>query len=351
MATSGTVGTTVFTNQQIIDHAFRRCKMVEQEITAEHLQIALESLWLFCMTLVNKGIKLWNIEKLLLPLYEAEQTVALPVGTEDTLLINLRSATRITGTASSSEGVAENAFDGDLQTACVQTLTLGTITMELTSATQVLQYGILPNASGTWSYVIEVSNDGVSWLTTLSETDQPVVIGEWLWYNLEGVTAYSFYRLRAVGATILNVAELVYQNATQDIPLYQMNRDDYSNLPNKSFLGRPTQFWYDRKRSTPEIVLWPAPQFQFTFNQLTGFVQRKMQDVGTMTDQLEIPDRWQMAIVCSLAAEMAREIKEVKMELIPQLDADAERYLADAWTGETDSGPTFLRPNISPYTR
>ena len=111
MATSGTVGSTIFTNQQIIDHAFRRCKMVEQEITGEHLQIALELLWLFTQTLVNKGIKLWNVVPIILPIYEREQTVPLPVGTENVYTLLLRTSQRITGTPSATEGVAGNAFD------------------------------------------------------------------------------------------------------------------------------------------------------------------------------------------------------------------------------------------------
>jgi hypothetical protein len=325
--------------------------MVEQEITGEHLQIALETLWLFCMTLTNKGIKLWNVDPIILPLYEAEQTVPLPVGTENTYTINLRTQHRVTGTASASEGVADNAFDGDLLTACIQTLVLGTITMELESGTQVTTFGILPNASGTWAFVIEASVDGITYVPLITETAQVVVIGEWVWYDVQGVTAYSFYRLRATGATILNVAELVYQNTPQEITLYKMNRDDYANLPNKFSLGRPTQFWYDRQRTTQELEMWQAPAAAFTFSQITGFVQRKLQDVGAMADELEVPDRWYLAIVCNLAAELGREIKEVKVELLPQLDADAAKYLADAWTGETDSSPTYLRPNIGPYTR
>ena len=133
MATSGTVGSTIFLNQQIIDHAFRRCKMVEQEITGEHLQIALELMWLFCMTLVNKGIKLWNIQPVILPMYEREETVPLPLGTENILDINLRTLNRVTGTATATEGVADNAFDGDVNTSCTQTSAAGNINMEIDS--------------------------------------------------------------------------------------------------------------------------------------------------------------------------------------------------------------------------
>lgn len=352
MPTSGTVGSTIFTNQQIIDHAFRRCKMVEQQITGEHLEIALDLLWLFTQTLVNKGIKLWNVVPVILPLYEREQTLPLPVGTVDTFTMNLRTLQRITGTATASEGNADNAFDGNVSTACIQTLPLGNITMTLPSAAAVSTFGILPNATGLWSYVIEASNDNfVTSIPLITQVDQDVVAGEWLWADVQGVTAYQYYRLRATGATILNVLELVYQDTPSEIPMYKLNRNDYANLPDKVSTGRPTQFWYDKQRTQPQMELWPSPQFQFTFSQVTGFVQRQLQDVGAMSDELEVPDRWYLAIVCNLAAELGRELKEVEEVIIPRLDLDAEKYLSDAWTGETDDSEAYLRPAIAPYTR
>ena len=356
MPTTGTVGSTIFSNQQIIDHAFRRCKMVEQEITGEHITIALDLMWLFTQTLVNKGIKLWNVIPLLLPIYERQATVPCPVGTEDTYTINLRNQNRITGDATATEGVAGNAFDSDLTTACTQVAAAGSITMQLDSATNVNTFGIMPNVSGTWDYVIEASNDNfVTTTNLLTRTGQVVVVNEWLWVDVQGIFGgvqdFELYRLRATGTTVLDVIELVYQNKPNEIPMYKLNRNDYANLPDKVSTGRPTQFWYDRQRTQPEIELWPSPGAEFTFDQITGFVQRQLQDVGAMTDELEVPDRWYLAIVCNLAAELGRELREVDEIIVPRLDLDAEKYLTDAWTGETDESEVYLRPNISPYTR
>ncbi len=353
MATSGTVGSTIFLTQQIIDHAFRRCKIVPQEITSEHIITARDLLWLYTQTLVNKGIKLWNVERIILPMYQNTQSVPVPLGTVDVLDVNLRTQTRITGTASASEGVADNAFDGNINTACTQTLVDGTITMDLTSAQEIFTFGILPNVSGTWTYVIEASNDAFVTSTTLvTRTAQAVVAQEWLWVDVEGVIPFTSYRLRATGgATILDVAELVYQNTPQEIPFYQLNRTDYSNLPDKSRGGRPTQYWWDRQRTLGIMTIWPSPNFEFTFAQLTCYIQRQMQDVGTLTQELEVPDRWYLAIVCQLSKQLAREIKEVDPAMIPIIDRDAQEYLDDAWAGEGDGSDIFWRPNISPYTR
>lgn len=357
MATSGTIGVTIFTNQQIIDHAFRRCQMVEQEIVGEHIQIALECLWLFCMTLVNKGIKLWNVDPIILPIYAGEYTVPLPLGTEDILNINLRTQTRLsTGTATASEGVADNAFDGDLSTACIQTLPGGNITLDLQTASAATTFGILVNSlpsASPWAFVIEASNDNFVTTTTLiTRTAQAVVAGEWVWYDIQNGNAFQQYRLRATGTTVLAVTEFAIQITPQEIPFYYtLNRTDYSNLPNKTGLGRPTQLWYDRRRTIPELEIWPAPEEQFTFAQITGYVQRQIQDVGTMQQELEVPDRWYQAIESNLASQLGRKIKEVNRALLPDLDKEAAKWLQDAWTGETDGSDAFLRPNISPYTR
>jgi hypothetical protein len=307
--------------------------------------------------LSNKGIKLWNVDPIILPIYERQQTVPCPVGTVDTYTINLRNLNRITGDATASEGVADNAFDGDLTTACTQVAAAGNITMDLGTdgATAIGTFGIMPNVTGSWDYVIEASNDNfVTLVEYISRTAQAVVDGEWLWVDVQApnrVTEFQYWRLRATGTTVLDVRELFYGNKPNEIPMYKLNRNDYANLPDKISTGRPTQFWFDKRRTQPEIELWPNPGAEFTFNQVTGFVQRQVQDVGEMTDELEVPDRWYLAIVCNLAAELGRELKEVDEVIVPRLDLDAEKYLTDAWTGETDESETYLRPNISPYTR
>jgi len=199
LPTSGTVGSTVFTNSQIIDHAFRRCKLVPQEIVGEHLETALDLLWLITQPLVNKGITLWNVDRIILPINEKEQSILVPIGTVDVLDVNLRTLSRITGTASATEGVADNAFDGDLTTACTQVASAGSITMTLTSAQAIETFGVLPEVSSTWDFVIEASDDNfVTATTLLTRTSQVVVAGEWLWFDVEGVLPFLAYRLRVV---------------------------------------------------------------------------------------------------------------------------------------------------------
>lgn len=351
MATSGTVSTTVFKTRKVIDHAFRRCKLAPQQITPEYIETATDLLYLYLSTLTSKGIALWCVEKQILPMYENVQTVPCPPGTVDILNANLRTSLRFEGEASSSEGVAENAFDGDIETECVQSSPAGWIQLDLDSGAQASVFGILPGSTGAWDFSVQGSMDGITWVELYTASQQSMVDREWLWFDIEGVVNYFSYRLKANNTTILDVREFYFGNLLDEIPVAKINRDDYSNLPNKFFGGRPVEFWYDKKRTTPEMILWPAPEAQYTFSQLVVYRQRYVQDVGSLTQELDIPQRWYLAIVDQLALQLCQEIPEVPDGRWMEIKPGADETLRTAWDSETDSAPSYILPNISPYTR
>jgi hypothetical protein len=351
MATSGTVSTTVFTTRKVIDHAFRRCKLNPQQITSEYIETAKDLLWLFLSTIASKGIALWAVQREIIPLYGYVQNVPLPVGTVDLLNANLRSLSRPTGTYSASEGDADNAFDADIETACVQVGAAGHITVEFESETRLTSFGILPDADGTWDYQIQVSDDGITWTTIYTATDQEMEDQEWFWVDIEGLHPTNFCRLQATGTTVLNVAEFVAGNNPNEIPLALLNTDNYDSQPDKTFPGRPTEYRYDKQRAQPIMNLWPAPGPEYTFYQLTVRVQRYIQDVGTLTQEIEVPQRWYLAIICELARQLAYSIPEVKAEVMPGLDSEAAKQLTIAWNSEGDGSRVQLRVGIGCYTK
>lgn len=351
MATSGTVSTTVTQTIKVIDHAFRKCGKVPQQVVSEDLQVAKELLYFFLSTLANKGIALWAIQKHIFPMYQGEQTVVCPLGTVDMLNANFRTLQRVTGTATSTEGVAANAFDGDLDTACIQTTPAGYIQVQYAEATTICNFGLMPNSTGVWDIEIQASNDGSTWVTVYEDEEFEALLGKWTWFDIEGLIPYVYFRLQANGATVLNVTEFVTANMPNEIPLYKMSRDEYSNLPDKFFQGQPVQYWYDKQINQPLMVLWPAPQLQFTFAQIVVYTQRYIQDIGTLSQEIEIPQRWYLAIISELARLLSMSIKDVAEHLKPVIANEAKFQLQSAWDSETDSSPVRLQPNISPYTR
>ena len=74
-------------------------------------------------------------------------------------------------------------------------------------------------------------------------------------------------------------------------------------------------------------------------------------DVGALSGQLEIPQRWFEATVMMLAHRMALELPGVDLPRIQYLEGQAEKYLNQVEQEERDKSPIYFAPNISVYTR
>lgn len=330
MAVSGTVSMTVFNTRKVIDHAYRRCRIPPEGISSEQIDFALDTLYLVLSMLANRGLQLWCIERYLMPLYEAQGLITMPNGIVDILNTNLRTI----------EVVNENTTD---------TTTSTTYTTIFPAQTQVTVIGIEWSGAST-SYALETSNNGTTW-TTLSTQDNPnATVGTVTWVDVQGSLATTYFRVRATTG-VLNQTQVIFANTPNEIPMARLNRDDYVNLPNKTFEGRPLQFWCDRQLNNPVLYLWPVPSAQFVTAQVVVWVKRYIMDVGTMTQEIEVPQRWYDSIVYVLASRLAEETPTVDPQMIAILDQKAQRSLLEAENEERDDSPIYLTPNIAVYTR
>jgi hypothetical protein len=161
------------------------------------------------------------------------------------------------------------------------------------------------------------------WLLSAATETPSATAGQWTWFDLESSVATTFFRVRATSGT-LSFSRVYLANTPTEIPLARLNRDDYTNLPNKSFQSnRPLQYWFDRQVQQPIMHLWPVPNQEAEVYQIVLWRQRYIMDVGTMTEEIEVPQRWYEAIVAMLAARLALEYLEVDPSMISMLDAKA----------------------------
>jgi len=331
MAYSNTVSQTLFTTQRVIDNAVRRCRVPAENITAEAISIANDMLYLLLSDLANQGVPLWCIQKCIYPLYEGTPTITTYTGTVDLLNTNLRSLQEVTGT--------------NTDTSTTRTVDFGSAA----DATAVSTVGILWSAAAV-PISLQRSDDAVTW-TIIQNEDQTATAGQWTWFDLESSVPTQYFRVVAITGT-LSFSQIYLANTPTEIPMARLNRDDFTNLPNKTFQSdRPLQFWLDRQAESPVLNLWPVPNAAATVYQVVTWIQRHIMDVGTMPQQVEVPQRWYEAIVSMLAAKMAMEMMEVDPQMIPLLDAKAAQALAVAQAEERDNSPMMIAPNISMYTR
>lgn len=352
MTTSGTVSTTVFNTGRVIDHAYRRCRVPPEIVSSEMLSIAQDNLYLLLSMLPNMGIPLWTVTKYVMPFYQGQPNITLPLGTIDLLNQNYRTISRYTGaTVSSSGGVSDYASDNDIETSCAQTSPNGSIMTDIFQPVFISTLGVNMKTAGTYTLIFEYSNDLVTWKTATSPGAVIYTAGEWHWYDLEPQINAQYWRVRETGGATLDVAEFVVAGNPNEIPLARLNQDDYTNLPNKAFQGRPLQFWLDRRVNQPIMRLWPVPNAAAAYAQAVVWVERYIQDVGTLTQEIEVPQRWYDAIVWQLALKLSVETPQVDPSVVGLITPFAQQALALAQMEERDNSPIRWTPNVSPYTR
>ncbi len=329
MAVSGTVSLTTFNTRKVIDHAFRKCRLPPEGVGGEQMTVAQETLYLILSSLANRGIQLWCIEKLILPLYVNQAAVPVGNGIVDLLNTNYRTIQYLTPVT---------------ETVAVDRVTFNLGTAEIVTTVGVNWLG------ASVAFNLQISPDNVVWTTVKSVSDPGQGAGEWTWVDIDGSLATQYFRIVAPGG-LLDQDEVLVGNTPNEIVMARLNRDSYSNLPNKTFTGKPLQFWLDRTLNEPVMYIWPVPNESQALGQVVTYVKRYIMDVGTLTEEIEVPQRWYEAIVYLLAARMAEELAQVEPGYVQVLDQKALRALSEAEMEERDNSPIYFTPNISIYTR
>jgi hypothetical protein len=348
MATSGTTSQTVISVQSLIDHGARRAGKLAEELTSEQVLSAKESLYYVLSNLANRGIQYWCIDKTVIGLIPDKYIYELPASTVDILNANYRTVLANTNQPFSSSGVTANAFDGEYINTCQLTNNSGNIGV-YTSA-YIGTVGILPAVSGSVTIDIQVSIDGTTWTTVYSPGAVNWQTGVWLYYDLDPSAQGLCWRILQTAGVNMGVHQVVFGSNATEIPLARMNRDDYTNLPNKNFTNNwPLQYWFDRTIPQPAMYLWPVPSGFAP--QLVVWRHRHIQDVGDLSGELEIPQRWYLAIQNMLAHQMAMELPTVDANRIVYCEQQAEKYWSQAEQEERDKSPIYFAPNITCYTR
>jgi hypothetical protein len=353
MAYSGTVGTTVIQVQTLIDHGARRAGKIAEELTSEQVLSARQSLYFLLSNLINIGIQYWAIEKKVFGLKADQYIYTLPLGANDVLQALYRKMNRPSGSyATSAGGTVANAFDSDIDTICTQTSPNGNISVNYGTNNPVYigSIGVLPGATSSMDCIFEYSADGLTWSTLYDPGVTAWVNNEWIWYDIDPGQTVQYYRIRARNGSTLSLREFYLGNNSTEVTMARLNRDDYTNLPNKNFTAnQPYQYWLNRTIPQPEMYLWPVPSDPFI--QMTVWYSRQIMDVGALSGELEIPQRWYLAVQSMLAHQMALELPGVDMGRIQYLETQAEKYLSLAEAEERDKSPIYFAPNISVYSR
>lgn len=329
MAYSGTISTTVFNTNRVIDTAFRRCRLPVQAVTAEMQQYAKDALYLLLSDLPNQRTMSWCLEKVILPMYRGQPEVELPLGTIDLQAVNYRTSRQVT---TEDELITEDA---------------NSYVMEFTEQAVVGIAGVTFDGT-TGDVLVQTSDDGMAWTTVGTIPGGDAGVTGWI----DIVPSVAAYYYRFYNATALNITTPYLGNRPSEVPMGRLNQDTYTVQNNTTYESRPTTYWFQRDINQPVVRLWPAPNsISAAQAQLVVWRQRHIMDVGTLRDDLEVPQRWLDAITTMLASKVALETPAVSMDIVMMLKNDAALAKQIAYDGDSDGAPTFIQPYIAPYTR
>jgi len=341
-----------FTAVQFVEEACSRAGIPPSKLTSEIVEKSLDQFSLMFTSLVNRGIQLWKRQQSLVPCYLNEYEVPLPPDTNSVLSVNRRTMFRQTGTPfSDMGGTASLAFDDDFDTACTQTAINGSIGTVFTTATQITTAGILFGSAGTFGLFFEYSNDGVSY-TPLTSTTTTSDDEQWLWVDLAGSPAALYWRVRSVSASdFFSVRELYFGNTPQEIVLGPWNIDDYTAMPNKTQGGQILNWYQQRDRDAPYLLVWPVPNNLAKYDLLVIWTHEMLIDVTDVTQAVDVPRRWYDAICAMLARRLCRSLEEGDMARYPMLVSEEQEAVMLATAEERDNSPVNIDPGIYAYTR
>ena len=357
MAYSGTVAQTTVNVDQLIAYSFRDCGKQAEEVTPELANAAKQALFYILQNSVNRGVNLWSLTNVVLGAQANQQILSLPVGTVDVLEANwvyIINPTVVTALPTDNS-TSTTVFSQNLQSYGTSTAGENWFGAYFGTTAQSIYYiginGYSPTygSTATYNLVYETSPDGVTWteqfpLGTTTLSDQ-----QWAYFPVTITQPAYYHRLRETVATTFSIRQIVFAQSQQVIPLSRLNRDDYWNLPNKQFPSvRTLQYWFNRTLD-PQMYLWPVPNNNFQVFQL--ILETQLQDVGQLSNQLYIPDRWIPYIQSELSYKLAFQLPDVDPNRRAELKQVALELRTQAEEEDRDKSPIYFQPNFSYYTR
>jgi hypothetical protein len=319
MSTSGTVATTVISTDTLVDHALLRVGKVPAVQTPQIVQQCQESLYMLLLSLANRGLNLWAVEKILIGLVQGQKTYVFPPGTLDILnvIYSQPVLTPVTFAVIANGGSA-------------------TIT-----STAVVRMGVQFGAAYTGPLTIGCT---AGTLTTI--TSDTYTVGLWYWFDLPVTTTDSYFTVTGTAPNISNLNPVLQ---LRDIPMTPINRDTWMALPDKDRQSHPCVNWFYEKKLSPQVTLWPVPDNDY--DHLTIMRHRQIQDIGTLSQQIEIRAQWLEDITWQLSLRLAFELPGVDPARLEMVKTMADGSLLEAELDENDRMPSSIQPRITPYTR
>lgn len=132
-----------------------------------------------------------------------------------------------------------------------------------------------------------------------------------------------------------------YNNGSTEIPMTEMTRQEYDDLPVKTTTGTPTQFYYDKQRESALIYIWPVLSAA-SGQTLEVTYEAEFEDITDEDDVLPLPGEYWDAVVYNLADRLADDFGVDA----PKVMMRAEKLLNEALAADTEGSVFFMGDEV-----
>lgn len=394
MTIGQTTGTYAFNpaTADLVIEAFDRCGIRPTSLSREQLRSAYRSCNFALSTWANRGVNLWEVDLLSIPLIQGQVFYGLPTNTAQVWDVYVRQY-QLGGTVnlpcvfstvlnSSIVTVTWPAFGlqvgawvsfvvpvsiggiivlGYYQIASVTSGNTFTI-IAASNATASTSGGAVPvfaSTAGSSTIMVTLNSHGllagqpfnVQISTTVSDV---VLFGT---YNVLAVIDANTFTI--TGPNTANTNASVAENGGQfqiagqsttgaptDRLLYPISRTDYASIPNKSDQGTVNTFWFDRLSPSPQMYLWLVPNGS-VIETLQIYRTKQVQDASLQGGStLDIPYRFLEAFTADIAARFAQKFNP---SVWPMLKQEAKDQWNEAAHADEEKVSLYFVPSMQDY--
>lgn len=143
------------------------------------------------------------------------------------------------------------------------------------------------------------------------------------------------------GSSISDVLVASIRTSSTDIIIERDGYERWAEIPTKSQTGRPTRYWWDRRRDSNTMNFWPLPDQTYT---VVLTIQKNAENTLRAFDNIDVPRRFLPAVTYGLAYWIGlRRGTRVDANRLTLLRTEYERAVRDAMREDRERGKVLIR--------
>ena len=143
------------------------------------------------------------------------------------------------------------------------------------------------------------------------------------------------------GSSISDVLTATVRTSTTEMLLDRDGYERWAEIPTKSQTGRPTRYWWDRRRDSNIMNLWPLPDQTYS---IVLTVQKNTEDTLRAFDNIDVPRRFLPAVTYGLAYWIGlRRGARADQNRLALLRTEYEAQLKAAMREDRERGSVLVR--------